>query len=355
MSAFNKLKDLNIMAFYAKKRYEKAEFINRIIQYKKEKDIIDQVVYFCPKKFISDVERTLKHKTYIFAYEDIQKNNQPFTVASDRSLLVLDDCSRYKNILSYVFARLAKLALYYKQKVLLDIMPFTVDIQYLYIPWSYLDRSILGHQHYYAFRENYLETTADGNLIRGHDYNHLANKIKTYSAIAYGSFFENEISVINSQLTREEKNEYQTYRDKLFAEKSNPQPIITRLADFTNMCESRYQKLESLINQFTSKTIVYTNIKSHNGTLKKRFKGLDVRTYYDTNGDEASASNIVLFEVPIVKNYLFLDIIANLNPDCKVWIFTSDAPVDKYLFKKMNDEYTKINEFTRILKGVMEE
>ncbi|MCD7875737.1 MAG: hypothetical protein LUH49_02010, partial [Cloacibacillus porcorum] len=47
----------------------------------------------------------------------------------------------------------------------------------------------------------------------------------------------------------------------------------------------------------------------------------------------------------IVRGYLFLDIIANLKPECNVYIFRSDATVDRYLYKKMTDEYEKINAF----------
>lgn len=358
--AVEKLRNEELGAFYSKNRKRKSAFINAIVDHKKAVGQISQVVYFCPRKFKEEVQETVPG-SHIFCYEDLQKTNLPFSLASNSTLLILDDCSRYKNITTSIFARLSKLTIKYKYKFIVDIVPFTTDTQYLYTPWCYLSRTILGHQHWYAFRENNLEMTETGELVRGLDYTLLARKIKSHCYQDYEFFFSNESETIFSPLTSKEKEAYQSRKRELFDEyekkagKEGQSPIVTRLADFTNMLESRYAKLEALLDHLQGKTILYTNIKSHNAPLAKRFKETSVRTYYDINGDEREADHIILFEVPIVKGYLFLDVLANLSPSCKVWIFTSDAMVDKYLYNKMLEEYSRINSFTTTLWEVLTE
>lgn len=58
--------------------------------------------------------------------------------------------------------------------------------------------------------------------------------------------------------------------------------------------------------------------------------------------------NIVLAEVPIVKNYLFLDVIANASK-AKFYFITGHTTIDKFLYEKMFNEFTQIDEFTKIL------
>ena len=44
----------------------------------------------------------------------------------------------------------------------------------------------------------------------------------------------------------------------------------------------------------------------------------------------------------------------NLKPNCKIWIFKSDAKVDGYLYRKMKDEYKALNNFTSKLKEAVD-
>ena len=309
---------------------------------------LEKIAYLAPKKFIPDLTHRIPGASF-HAFEDVVKSNDLFNQADNATLLVFDRASRYKNITSNVFVRLSRLAAKYEHKILVDIVPFTADVQFLYCPLAFIDRGILGYQHWYSFRENNLEVTESGEQIRAHDHSLLAKKLEPHSTIDYSDFFGNQASVIDCSLLPGEKSEYQALRDKLFAENKSASPIITTLADWTNIRESRYAALRDLLSPLTGNVVVYTNLSGHNRRLKKLFKNVTIKSFYDTNGDEDKYDNVILFEVPIVKSYLFLDVIANIRSDCPVYIFRGNTTIDKYLFRKMNDEYKSINDFTKVL------
>jgi hypothetical protein len=350
----NKLFDKKIGAFYSKDRKKKIEFANQLIKYKRSKNEINQVIYYAPRKLLDTIKDSLKVDVNMFPYEGLRNTNKPYTMATEKTLLILENVARYKNVSSYIFKRLAKLSKYCKQKFLIDIIPFSTDIQYLYLPWSYLERSVIGHQHYYAFRENNYEKTKTGQIVRSHNFKHLASKLASYTIITYNKFMTQPKEIVNYNLTEKENQGYQKKKEKLFKKYNNPQPIITRLADYTNTRQSGYLKLANFFQKLKGNTIIYTNLKKHNKELSKLFKTVRVRTYYTANGDEGNADNVILFETPIVKGYLFLDVISNLRPDCNIYIFKSDAKVDGYLYRKMRDEYKALNEFTLKLKEAVD-
>lgn len=321
------------------------------------------LVYLAPKKFLSDAQRrmaslTAALSTAFLAYEDITKSNAIFNLAADDALLVFDRPARYKNITTDTWVRLSRAAERYLRKILVDIVPFTAGIQYLYCPLALVSRSILGYQHWYAFRENNSEVLADGSIVRAHDYGVLASKLAPFCSIDYADL-GNALEVIACPLSAQEKRDYQELRDRLFAEaqaaqKQSASPIITQLADWTNIRTSRYAVLRDMLLQRNGRTVLYTNLASHNRRLKKIFPASEVKSFYDANGEEAQYDTVILFELPIVKSYLFLDVIANVRPDCRIVVFKSDTTVDTLLYKHMAEEYQSINDFAGQLFQVQE-
>lgn len=343
------MKDIRV--YLTKNRKKKFEYINKKIEEKMKKGLIDNVVYICPKKYEEDAKENLSN-VYIFTFEGIQKTNKHYDITSPRTFLILDGSSRYKSINSSAFKRITRVALVPDNKLMVDIVPFTAGIEYLYVPFSHLDRTILGHQHWYAFRENNQEYNKKGELVEGHDFDLLTDKIAPYCDMDYEEFLTCNPVTISNDLTEEEMEGYQEEKEKLFDKYDTISPIITRLADFANTRASRLNHLKELVDGLKGKTIIYTNIKSHNGGIKKLFKGnknVEIKTFYDVNEDEETADNIVLAEVPIVRSYLFLDVLANIKEDCKVHFITGTTKVDKLLYKKMTSEFNSINEFTKML------
>ena len=338
-----RLRDLDYAAYYAQETASRIAVIRGIWEHKRTAGLVDALTILCPRKALPAMQPALPEARF-WAYEDLNTTNDPFNDASPRTLLALDRSARYKNILTTMFHRLSKLSLLYTHKLLTDIVPFTSDVQFLYVPLSYLHRRILGHQHWYAFRENYRERTANGGLVEGHDYALLAGKLAPYAAIAYRRFLP-PVETVSCTLAPTEDVGYQEIREQLFARHRSAGPIITRLADWVNTRESRYAALAALLPRIEGRAIVYTNIPSHNAPLRRRFPGLEVRTYYEANGDEETAAHVILFEVPIVKSYLFLDVLAELAPACRVHTFASGAPVDRHLNGKMAGEYQAVDRF----------
>lgn len=123
-------------AYFTKNLEHKFDYINKLIN----TTDCSNVVYFCPKKYKELAENNIKN-AYIFFYENINKSNDPYDVTGPDTLLILDGSARYKNIMGYVFKRLEKLALITNNKVIVDIVPFTTDIQYSYVPYSHLKKT----------------------------------------------------------------------------------------------------------------------------------------------------------------------------------------------------------------------
>ena len=338
----------NISAYLVKDKLKKFKFVNDYINKNKN---VRNVVYMVPKKYYNDVKKNVK-VDHIICYEDLNKTNEPYEVTTEDSLLIIDCSARYKSITSCVFKRLERLALIPKKKLMVDIVPFTKSVEYAYIPFSHLERQILGHQHWYAFRENNQEYNSKGEIVEGHNFELLAEKMAPYTRIEYDHFMEHETKTLTCELTKEEHKEYDKYKVELFEKYSSIQPILTRLADYVNTTKGRYDHLKKLVSVLDGKTVVYTNIKSHNKkieTLFKHYDNVNVRTFYDNNNLESEADNIVLAEIPIVRNYLFLDVIANVKKNAKFYFITGTSTIDELLYKRMVEEFTQIDEFTKIL------
>jgi len=332
---------------YSKSADTRARFVRAAFEQRRPIGV-NRIAYLAPKKFIADLARRIPEAEF-HAYEDVTKSNDLFNSADDRTLLVFDRVSRYKLITSNTFVRLSRLSALYRHKILVDIVPFTSEIQYLYSPLAFIDRGILGYQHWYSFRENNLEQTPDGP-VRAFDYRLLASKMAPYVDIDYREFVGTQVQTVECPLTQDEAAEYQQLRDRLFAENRTAQPIITALADWTNIRPSRYAALRELLSRLSGRTVVYTNLSGHNRRLQRAFPGLETRSFYDANGKEHEYDNIILFEAPIVRGYLFLDVLANIRPDCGVYLFLApNSTVDKLLYRRMVSEFTAINEFTRVL------
>lgn len=296
--------------------------------------------YLIPKKFMEDMSYRLP-EARLFTYEDVTKSNDLFNEANEETLLVFDRSARYKMITNNTFVRLSRIASQYKHKVMIDIVPFTSGVEYLYSPLAFIDRGILGYQHWYSYRENNWEQQGN-NRVRAHDFDLLAAKLAEHADIDYADFLGNQVVTVDCSMTKFEAAEYKQLRDRMFEENKTASPIITTLADWTNIRESRYAALGSLLTR-PGNTAVYTNLAGHNKRLQKRFPGVNAKSFYDTNGDEGQYDRVILFETPIVRGYLFLDVIANVRPDCEIYIFRSDSTVDRMLYKRVFEEYNQIN------------
>ena len=340
-------------AFFSKDYDRRREFVERFLRAAKT----PLVIYIYPKNRKKEFKSPIVEGCHIrhLTYEDMTKTNEWLTINSlitPQTTLVLDNPSRYPKITSTKVLALERLEKMIKFKAIVDIVPFTLDIQYLYTPYSYLGREILGYAHYYAFRENYHEQDRLGNTRFSHDFDLLVDKISPVTEIDYDRFLCQNRETIDCQSTPEELAQYQALRDECFAaQEFSPRVVITKLADFAHAFDSRLQSMVDLLKKLKGQTVVYTNLKDYAQRAEKFAKSAGfniVSTSYQV-GALGDFDNCIYLESPIVKSYFLLDAESRLNPECRVFHILGDTTVDRYLYKILADEITQIDKFTQEL------
>jgi hypothetical protein len=312
-------------------------------------------IYVYPKNREKELERVAGYQ--YFTYENIGDTDNWLKInslLSDQTAVIFDNPSRYPKISSPKYQFLSKLGKLAKHKAIIDIVPFTLDIQYLYTPFSHLGREILGYAHYYAFRENYHEADSGGNVRFSHDFDLLAEKVAPCSEIDYESFLCPSRDMIPFLSTAEEIASYQALRDELFEAKAfSPSVTITKLADQAHAFGSRSAALLGLLSKLSGKTVVLTNLRSYAKTAEQIAKnaGFDITATSYQLGFTGDFDNCIYLESPIVKSYYLLDVESRLGPDCKVFHILGDTKVDQYLYKTLIDEIIQIDEFTQELSS----
>lgn len=343
------VKGKDIFAFFSKDNVEKDRFIRMFLEKPH-----DTAIHFLPK-------RRIKKKyldVYTVPYEDLTKTPvwlKINSIFSNRTLLIMENPTRYPKITSEKVQRLQRLSLQVEKKIIVDIVPFTLDIQYLYTPFSYLDRSILGYAHYYAFRKNYNEINKDGKILKAHNPFLLAQKINNYCYINYERFSLPNRQIIDSPVSSEEHKCYLKLRNTLFEKEKTPQRIITQLADLIHSFPSRLNSLSKLLQTLKGKTVVFTNLKSYAENLKSKIstqgnKNIHFYSYYEYNMDLSDCKNIIYMESPIVKSYFLLDVEASLNDKCQVFHFLGNTKVDIYLYNQIVKELKQIDKLIHALR-----
>jgi hypothetical protein len=290
-----------------------------------------------------------------FTYEDMNQTDQWLTInslVSPQTALILDNSSRYPKMSSPKALSLIRLEKMLKVKAIVDIVPFTLDIQYLYTPYSYLGREILGYAHYYAFRENYHELDSEGNVRFSHDFDLLADKIAPVTEIDYDRFLCPQRETIDVVSTEREMESYQALRTECFnAKEFSPRVVITKLADHAHAFDSRLQAMVSLLTKLSGSTLVLTNLSSYAKRAEKIAKdaGRKITATSYQLGAKGVFDNCIYLESPIVKSYFMLDAESRLAPNCQVFHILGDTKVDRYLYKTLMDEITQIDQFTQEL------
>ena len=335
-------------AYFTKSRQAKADFILNFAASAR-----GSVVYVYPKNRAKEAVQL--PRAYAVAYEDITKRDQWLHVNSivdENSTLILENPSRYPKITSEKFRHLYRLAMHVHNKAIVDIVPFTRDVQYLYTPYCYLGRDILGYAHYYAFRENYYEEDEQGAVHSAHDFDVLARKIAPVSQIDYDRFLCRDRQTIEFESTPDEHAAYADRKAALFAKEKSPQRIVTRLADTAHAFQSRADALLELLSGLRGDTLVYTNLGTYAQRARRAIKAAGLKhvwcTSYQT-GSHRQVANLVYLESPIVKSYYLLDAESRQAPDCRVFHLLGDMKVDRYLYGELDHELRQIDGLTREL------
>lgn len=290
---------------------------------------------------------------YSVTFEDVTKDKQWLemnAILNENTILILENPSRYPKITSTKYDFLYRLSMKVQKGnvFIVDIVPFTLDIVYLYTTYVYISRSILGHPHWYAFRENYGEMQDDGTVLDAHDHTLLAKKIMAVTAIDYDGFLCKNRTVVNVTSKDEEHDVYAQKKEELFEKEKNITRIITRLADTAHALKSRVERVVELASSLEGKTVIYTNLATYAAKIKKeigRNKNIICTSYQ--KGHVGDVDNIIYAESPIVKSYLLLDAESRANESTKVFHILGDTGVDKHLFDQLDSEIKQIDSLTK--------
>lgn len=343
-----------VAALYSKNSQRKQSFVNDFITGE-----AGPTLYVYPKNM--EGQRLLIPGAYSVTYEDIDKREEWLHINAligPSMVLILENPARYPKATTPKSRTLRRLSMQVKTKAIVDIVPFTEDIQYLYTPLSFLDRSILGYAHYYAFRENYQEMDESGVIRSAHDYDVLAGKLKSVCQIDYDGFMLRNRTIVDCAITADESAHYAARKDELFSVEKSPQRIITRLADTTHAFQSRTDRLLEVLAECQGRTLVLCNLssyaKSAQSAAKKAGHRDVVATSYQVAMREeiAAFDNVVYLESPIVNSFYLLDVEAALPARCNVFHFRGDAKVDQYLFGEIDRELRQIHGLTEELYRV---
>lgn len=342
---------MRVAALYSKSCDSKQSFVRDFVAGER-----GPIIYIYPKNM--EDQRLTLNNAYNVTYEAIDERGIWLHINSllgDSTILIMENPSRYPKAITPKSRTLRRLSMQVKTKAIVDIVPFTMDIQYLYTPLSFLSRSILGYAHYYAFRENYQEMNEAGVIRSAHDYDVLAEKMKSVCQIDYDSFMLRNRTVVDCAITADEAQQYATRKDELFSVEKSPQRIVTRLADTSHAFQSRTDRLLEVLAECQGRTLVLCNLssyaKSAQSAAKKAGHRSIVATSYQVAMREeiAAFDNVVYLESPIVNSFYLLDVEAALPAHCNVFHFRGDAKVDKYLYGEIDRELRQIHGLTKEL------
>lgn len=301
-------------------------------------DELDYDIQIAPKTVAKAMPRC-------YAVEDLDKTPTWLELnerVGKTTHLLLNRVSSYYKVNSEKARRLSRLAETASDVSMVDVTPFCESIESLYMTWRYIDRTILGYQHHYAFAGGHYEKHGD-KIVSSLDFDLNASKIAPHCELRKSPVRSNR-QVITCKYTDEEQQEYQEKRASLFSTKKSPQPIITGLADLVHAFETRRK---AILDCSSGNTLVVVNVNSYARWFKDR--GRNACTYAKSV-DPSAFDRIVFAEPPIVYTYRRLHIESKASDDCEVVDVRGDSKVDTYLCDRIAKETGDIGRFCRILK-----
>lgn len=319
-----------------------------------------QVVYVCPEAYAARAA-WIAPRALVVPFERLEDRDTWLTLnamAGPDTALVMECVTRYPKITSGKFVNLQRLSKLVGHRCLVDVVPFTLGIEYLYTPYSYLDRGILGYAHWYAFREGNIEQDETGAVVSSHDPALLARKAATVTTCD-GSALLSARAALSVPADAGEHAGYAERKAVLFAEHVNPTKIVTRLADHAHAFRSRTAAVVAHVRDLPGRTLVLTNLGSYADRLGKALTKGGGRDATATSfalaverEDLAAFDHLVHAEAPIVKSYLALDVEGAMRRDATVTVVRGDTRVDGYLNDRWSRETGGIASFTTALMEV---
>lgn len=114
------------------------------------------------------------------------------------------------------------------QKLVVEEHPFLgkADVFWLYFPYSFIDKLLLGYPHSYAFR--------DSREPGAFDVARLAGRVRGATRNYLPHIYADDIATIRVALSPDEHREYAELKDRLFETENTPGAIIRKLKAFVD-------------------------------------------------------------------------------------------------------------------------
>lgn len=309
----------------------------------------EQIIYVCPRNLMGRGE-SLPRGTQATCFEDMEKRDEWLSLnamVGPGTALIVECVARYPKITSTKFAHLQRLSQQVGHKFWADVVPFTLGIEYIYTPYSYLDRAILGFPHWYAFREKFNEIDESGKVVSSHDPSLIARKVSTVTEWGRPTLMRKRV-LKHIASSPDEAERYEKKRRDVFESFASPSKAITALADLTHAFKSRRAFAVEIANSL-DRPLVLTNLASYAAKLAPLLSRGAALSYAlaAERRDLSDFSDVVYAECPIVKSYLAFDVEAQLAPEAKAHIIASDMKVDTFLRGQFLAEIEQINAVTK--------
>jgi hypothetical protein len=126
------------------------------------------------------------------------------------------------------------------KKVIIDKVPFLVDMWRLYFYYSFFDKTLLGYSHSYAFEAAVRNYEEDKALPDPYDAFVLANKIKKATFINFKELFTFNLHFKTYEVTEAELRGYEDLKEKLFSAETGVKKIISQLHKYASKLVPAY-------------------------------------------------------------------------------------------------------------------
>lgn len=318
------------------------------------------VIYVCPKALLPAAKSLEIRGLHAAAFEDLTRTETWIRLASlvgPETALVMENVTRYPKITSDKVLHLQRLAMQSGHRCFVDALPFTLDVTHIYTPWSYLDRSVLGFAHWYAFREGYMEQGPDGKIVSSHDFHNLARKIRPHCSVGTTDALLSDRRQLVTHCVKEEAELYAKEKERLFDEETNPVRIVTQLGDLAHGFRHRMQGACDALREVPGRLLMLTNLASYATKYRKLLdrEGLqrveaDSFRMAGSRSDLESFDGLVYAEHPIAPAFSAFDVEAGMRRDAVVYNILGPSRVETYLEGRFDAEVAAIRGFTAALR-----
>jgi len=185
---------------------------------------------------------------FIVGFKDLNKSENWIRFVNDinkNTLLIVDNVVKFMFFGDGKKKYIKELSQSINYKIMFDVVPFFTEPYEMFYPFWFLGKEILGYNNLQSFKSNHFEEKNSGDIGRAHDFDVIYEKVKDYYIQDYDCFF-NERRIVNWSMSDDEIETYNHKKGTALDEYDNPIKIITVFSDYTNLCESKINKLDEI-------------------------------------------------------------------------------------------------------------